>query len=242
MTEPDDGTEPHVRQRRSWELNAEAWTEAIRAGAVASREAGTNAAVLNAVRACGPTSVLDVGCGEGWLAHALARRGTIVVGIDGSEKLIRAASDGPGSFMVADYRSLVDDPTIVAGPFDVVVCNFSLLDEDLVPLLRALRRRLVPTRGRLVVQTVHPWAANGDAPYLDGWRVERFDAFGSAFRATMPWYFRTFGSWWRTLGEAELDVVRIEEPTASRGDASDTGAPLSLLIVARPSPSPRTCR
>jgi len=242
-----DETEPDVRQRRSWEVNATAWTEAIRGGAVASREAGTNAAVLSAVRGCGPTSVLDVGCGEGWLTQALARRGTSVVGIDGSEGLILAASDGPGSFLVADYRSLVDDPTIVPGPFDVVVCNFSLLDEDVVPLLRALRRRLAATSGRLVVQTLHPWAANGDAPYLDGWRVERFDAFGSAFPAAMPWYFRTFGTWWRTLAEAGLEVVRIEEPGVSPHAASGTSAgaplsllPLSLLIVARPSPSERT--
>lgn len=245
MSATGDESEPDVRQRRSWEVNADAWTEAIRGGAVASREAGTNAAVLNAVRACGPASVLDVGCGEGWLAHALARRGTSVVGVDGSEGLIRAASDGPGRFLVADYRSLADDPTIVPGPFDVVVCNFSLLDEDVVPLLRALRRRLAPTRGRLVVQTLHPWAANGDAPYLDGWRVERFDAFGSAFPAAMPWYFRTLGSWWRTLGEADLEVVRIEEPGVSGGDPSGPGAPLSLLIVARGSPrgspSQRTC-
>lgn len=243
-----DDADPDVRQRRSWELNADAWTEAIRGGAVASREAGTNAAVLDAVRGCQPGTVLDVGCGEGWLAHALARDGTSVIGIDGSERLIRAASDGPGRFVVVDYRSLSDDPTVVPGPFDVVVCNFSLLDEDLVPLLRALRRRLTPTRGRLVVQTLHPWVANGDRPYRDGWRLERFDAFGGSFRAAMPWYFRTLGSWWRTLAAAGLEIVRLEEPGAAAianvppSDVPPSGAPLSLLIVATAAPPAATGR
>lgn len=237
-----DDADPDVRQRRSWERNAHAWTEAIRSGGVASREAGTNAAVLAAVRACGPKTVLDVGCGEGWLAHALARKGTSVVGVDASERLIRAASDGPGSFVVADYGSLTDDPAIVPGPFDVVVCNFSLLDEDLVPLLRALRRRLSPARGRLVVQTLHPWVANRDAPYRDGWRVERFDGFGSSFPAAMPWYFRTLGSWWRTLAAAGLRVARLEEPAAvtigdePQSNAPPSDVPLSLLIVAAAAP------
>lgn len=225
--------DPDVRQRRSWDANADAWTEAIRGGAVASREAGTNAAVLSAVRDYEPTCVLDVGCGEGWLAHALARHGASVVGVDASEALIRAASDGPGRFVVVDYGTLADDPAIVPGPFDVVVCNFSLLDEDVAPLLRALRRRLAPTSGRLIVQTLHPWAATGDAPYRDGWRLERFDAFGSAFSAPMPWFFRTFGSWWRVLEAAGLEVVRIEEPGALSDGASSSGTPLSLLIVAQ---------
>src|SRR6056297_2000445 len=207
MADTTDDADPNVRQRRSWERNADAWTEAIRGGAVASREAGTNAAVLDAVRACAPRTVLDVGCGEGWLAHALAREGASVVGIDASERLIRAASEGPGRFVLADYCSL--------------------LDEDLAPLLRALRHRLSPERGRLVVQTLHPWVANGDGPYRDGWRVERFDAFGGSFPADMPWYFRTLGSWWRTLTAAGLDVLRLEEPGLAQG-----GAPLSLLIVA----------
>jgi len=227
MADTTDDADPNVRQRRSWERNADAWTEAIRGGAVASREAGTNAAVLDAVRACAPRTVLDVGCGEGWLAHALAREGASVVGIDASERLIRAASEGPGRFVLADYGSLSEDPSIAPGPFDVVACNFSLLDEDLAPLLRALRHRLSPERGRLVVQTLHPWVANGDGPYRDGWRVERFDAFGGSFPADMPWYFRTLGSWWRTLTAAGLDVLRLEEPGLAQG-----GAPLSLLIVA----------
>jgi len=248
-----DDADPDVRQRRSWELNADAWTEAIRGGVVTSREAGTNAAVLDAVRACGPKTVLDVGCGEGWLAHALAEEGTSVVGVDASARLIRAASDGPGRFVVAEYASLTNEPAVVPGPFDVVVCNFSLLDEDLVPLLDALRRRLAPVRGRLVVQTLHPWVANGERPYRDGWRLERFDAFGRSFPAAMPWYFRTLASWWRTLGAAGLDIARLEEPGATTGDASPSatspsatspsatspsGALLSLLIVAAAAPPP----
>jgi hypothetical protein len=46
-----------------------------------------------------------------------------------------------------------------------------------VPLLAAARARLA-RGGALVIQTVHPWTARGDAPYADGWRTETFAGFG----------------------------------------------------------------
>jgi 2-polyprenyl-3-methyl-5-hydroxy-6-metoxy-1,4-benzoquinol methylase len=216
-----------ARQRRSWDANADAWTRAIRSGAVASRERGTNRAVLDAVRRLAPRSVLDVGCGEGWLAHALAADGHAVVGVDASLALVRAAREGPGRFACHGYDALSADPGLLPGPFDVAVCNFSLLDEELGPLLEALRARLTPGRGRLVIQTLHPWTAAGDGPYRDGWREETFDAFGAAFAAPMPWYARTAASWFDVLTEAGFRVERLEEPTAP-----EAARPWSLLLTA----------
>jgi 2-polyprenyl-3-methyl-5-hydroxy-6-metoxy-1,4-benzoquinol methylase len=176
--------------------------------------------------------VLDVGCGEGWLARALAARGADVLGVDVSAPLIEAAravrpdADAPAPrYAVAAYGTLVADPAVAAGPFALVVCNFALLAEDVTPLLGALRGRLAPG-GRLVVQTVHPWAAAGEAGYADGWRTETFDGFGVAFPSPMPWYFRTLASWQAALAAAGLEVVRLDEP---RHPAS--GRPLSLLLV-----------
>ena len=66
--------------------------------------------------------VLDVGCGPGRHALALARRGIDVVGVDLSDDFITlardAASDGvPARFEVGDVRELAHD-----GQFDAVVC------------------------------------------------------------------------------------------------------------------------
>lgn len=216
-----------ARQRRSWDANADAWTRAIRSGAVASREGGTNRAVVEAVLRLAPRSVLDVGCGEGWLAHALSGDGRDVVGVDASLALVRAAREGPGRFACHGYDELAHDPGLLPGPFDVAACNFSLLDEDLVPLLAVLRVRLTPGRGRLVIQTLHPWTAAGDGPYRDGWREETFDAFGAAFAAPMPWYARTAASWFEALARAGFRVERLEEPIA--GEAR---RPWSLLLTA----------
>jgi 2-polyprenyl-3-methyl-5-hydroxy-6-metoxy-1,4-benzoquinol methylase len=216
----------------SWDANAAAWTEAVRRRKIASRHRATNGAVLEAVLRLRPHRVLDVGCGEGWLAHALAAEGVDVVGFDASEALVRAAGEGPGTFVRLDYDALQQDPHILPGPFDVAVCNFSILERETGGLFRALAARLAPG-GRLVVQTLHPLALGAER-YADGWHEETFDGFGGAFPAPMPWYARTLASWWRALNDAGLALERVEEPRME-----DVAWPVSLLFTAAPSPGGR---
>ncbi len=212
--------------RASWDRNAAAWSETVRAGGIPSRRAGTDGAIVEAVARVPGRRVLDVGCGEGWLARALAGRGREVVGVDGSAELVRRAREaGGGTFLVLRYDEIEADPGRLGGPFDAVVCNFALLGDRVAPLLRALAAVLAPD-GRLLVQTVHPFTACGDAPYRDGWRTEDFAAFARPFPAAMPWYFRTVGSWLAEAREAGLEVVETEEPLHP-----ETGRPLSLILV-----------
>lgn len=220
--------------RRSWDTNAAGWTRAVRGGFVASREIATDVAMIEAVLSLGARRVLDVGCGEGWLARELSGRGLEVVGIDGSSGLIEAArAAGGAAFSVCSYEQLVAEPGRVGGGYDVAACNFSLLDEPIAPVLAALRTRL-RVGGAVVIQTVHPWTARGAEGYRDGWRTETFAGLGGAadLPEPMPWYFRTLGSWIAELETAGLRVARITEPVPP-----GTGEPLSLLLTARASPT-----
>lgn len=186
--------DPVRRLRASWEDNAGAWTRAVRSGAIESRRLATDDAIVHAVLRCTPRTVLDVDCGEGWLARELAARSIDVVGIDASRALIDIARETGGArFEVCAYADLDANASNLGAPFDAIVCNFALLEEDIAPTLAALRAPMQPG-GRLLVQTVHPWSVSDPADYRDGWRTETFAAMGDGFRAAMPWYFRTLAS------------------------------------------------
>ena len=223
----DEARDPSARMLESWQRNAAAWTDAVREKRIASRTGGTDAAIVDAVLRCRPASVLDVGCGEGWLTRVLAAHDRRVTGIDASEALIASARAlGGATFEAIAYADVAERAVSLGAPFDVAVCNFSLLEEDLAPAFGAIAR-VLDARGRLIVQTVHPWVAQGDGAYADGWRVETFAHFGTGFVAPMPWYFRTLASWIDVLHGAGFRIERIEEP-ADR----ESGRPLSLLMTA----------
>ena len=197
----------------SWLINAIPWTGAVRRGEILSRERVTNAAILEAIATRAPRTLLDLGCGEGWLAHHCARQGMEVLGTDAVAELTAIAADSaPPSarFLTLTYQQ------IAAGGlnerFDVVVANFSLLGDRSHEALLATLPRLLTSDGCLLVQTLHPLLVCADNPYKDGWREGSWSGFSPTFRAPAPWYFRTLESWMRLFRRHDLVVQELREP------------------------------
>lgn len=211
----------------SWRHNALPWMNAVRSGDIDSRRLVTDRAVLDAVLACEPVTVLDLGCGEGWLALALQHNGVGVTAVDVVPALVLAATQAG----VVDGRVLSYEE-IAAGQLklstDVVVCNFSLLGKESVEgLLRAIPA-LLKLNGSLIVQTLHPVVACADLPYVDGWRTGSWAGFGEAFSDAPPWYFRTLHAWLELMWSSGLTLQEMREPLDPR-----TGKPASVIFRAR---------
>ena len=141
---------PAVRRRRSWHTPARSPTGFPRLAAGRARNDlsiygasadwwGDDARWLQALRNMVPARlaafdpivgdwkdrrVLDLGCGGGFMAEALAKRGAVVTGIDPSTAAIAAARVHAGSSTLAiDYR-VGSGEALPFGPdaFDIVVC------------------------------------------------------------------------------------------------------------------------
>jgi 2-polyprenyl-3-methyl-5-hydroxy-6-metoxy-1,4-benzoquinol methylase len=207
----------------SWHKNTAPWVDAVRKNEIESRTLVTNRAIVDAVRSLSPATGLDIGCGEGWLVRALD--GVAMTGVDVVPGLVDAARHaGGGDFHVMSYEEIARGQLRLA--VDVAICNFSLIGEEAVAgLFRAAPTYLRPG-GFLVVQTMHPVVACGDAPYLDGWREGSWAGFNAGFTDPPPWYFRTLGSWVKLFTEHGLHLRELREPVHPK-----TGKPASLILV-----------
>lgn len=221
-------TPQHYERRvlAAWQQNVEPWVAAIDGGEIESRQQVTDAAIIDLLASLPAASLLDIGCGEGWLCRALAQRGLVVTGVDAVAAFVEIAnSRGGGQFLQLDYQALATAPL---GRFDIMVCNFSLLGEASVEaVFSAAAARLNPG-GHLVVQTLHPLTACGDQPYESGWREGSWDGFSREFGDPAPWYFRTLEDWQGLFSRHGLELVAQREPCRVGGSK-----PVSLLLVGR---------
>ncbi len=210
----------------SWKTNATAWTDAVRENKIESRNLVTNRAIVDAIVARNPQSVLDVGCGEGWLVRALSRAGISAFGVDAVPELIeKAEAAGEGKFRVMDYEQIAQGG--IGAKVDMAVANFSLIGKESVDDLVRAVPSLINATGAFVVQTLHPLTANGDQPYADGWRTGSWAGFSSDFSDPAPWYFRTMETWLDLLEKSGFSSVEVREPLSP-----STGKPLSALFIA----------
>ena len=222
-TKPDsaDANETLLDQR--WRQHSDAWIDAVRARRIPSRVAVTDQALVDAILDYRPDTLLDLGCGEGWLARRLAPLGIAVTGIDAAPALIDAARQaGGGRFVVAGYDAL--PPAL--GSFAMAVSNFALLGKEPVERLFAALPQRLPG-GHFIVQTLHPLIACGEQPYRDGWRRDSWTAFSAGVEEPPPWYFRTLESWVRLFGAHGLRLLELREPRAPA-----TGQPASVVFIA----------
>lgn len=224
MTEIDPLSDAKVVD--SWLNNAAPWTDAVRDGRIESRRLVTNRAILDTVMTRAPASVLDIGCGEGWLSRELAQNGIEVIGVDVVPELIeRAKSAGGARFAVASYEE------IAAGSLnarvDVAVANFAFIGKESVDGVVRRIPSMLNDGGALIVQTLHPVIACGDQPYADGWREGSWAGFSDDFTDPAPWYFRTIGSWVELVVESGMKLVELREPVHPA-----SGRPASLILVA----------
>jgi 2-polyprenyl-3-methyl-5-hydroxy-6-metoxy-1,4-benzoquinol methylase len=208
----------------SWEKNASQWSAAVRGGHIESRKLITNKAIVEAVLNRSPESVLDIGCGEGWLIRELSLRVTHLVGVDVVPDLIeKAESAGGGHFLVASYEDISQGA--VEGSFDVVVCNFSLLGKESVEMLLKALPAMLKAGGAFIIQTPHPVVA-GDQAYIDGWREGSWAGFGSDFIDPAPWYFRTLESWVNLFSDNGFRLLEMREPIHPK-----THKPVSVIFT-----------
>jgi 2-polyprenyl-3-methyl-5-hydroxy-6-metoxy-1,4-benzoquinol methylase len=223
MTNSDADNEDKIIE--SWSQNTQPWITAINQGQIRSRKRVTNNAIINTIVSYKPNSVLDIGCGEGWLVRELASHNINAMGIDAIPALVQQAQQqGGGKFQLISYQDIAQGK--LKRKFDLLVCNFSLLGKQSVEGIFTHAPMLLNQNGYFLVQTLHPEFAATDKPYQDGWRQGSWDGFSDDFSNPAPWYFRTMASWQTLFGRNRfqlLDSVQALDPETQR--------PASIIFI-----------
>ena len=218
---------PTTSIHQSWNDNAREWIRLIKNEKISSREV-TNPAIVQTVLDYQPTSLVDIGCGEGWLCRQLNREGIPVAGADGTAALISyARKESSLPFQHLTYEAICKGAKLLNGPFEAAVLNFCLYQErETSTLLQSIHRQLFK-RKLIFIQTIHPAAFIGsDMTYQSQWIEDSWKGLDGSFSSTHRWYFRTFSAWIQLFNESNLNVVEVREPMMPGSDK-----PASIIFV-----------
>ena len=195
----------------SWMENAGNWIATIDNTEIESRKLSTNKAIVDAILSHPSSTILDIGCGEGWLTRELRKNGKQSYGVDVVPALIENAIAKDGDYYrVCSYKDLSGGVTLMLSTFDAIAINFALIDkEDTDAMAKSLHQYLTQ-EGLVFIQTLHP-AAVSDA-YVSGWKEGSWNGMKRDFTKPYQWYFRTLGDWVKLFSEAGLTVKEIKEP------------------------------
>lgn len=169
-------------------------------------------------------TVLDAGCGTGYLSNQLAARGARTIGVDFSDNMIAVARE---HYPHVDFRtdSCSELKTVEDASCDRIVSNYVLMDApDLEETVEAFHRVLKP-EGAAVLVFSHPCfpsaagTVHGALPRISyRWdhsyfeRTRRVDPPWHHFTEEFIWFHRPLSDYWKAFRGAGFQVEEFEEP------------------------------
>jgi SAM-dependent methyltransferase len=177
-----------------------------------------NPTILSLLGSIAGKSVLDAGCGNGYLSRMLAAQGAIVTGVEPALiDLCRSATDldSDVTYVQEDLSTLLDTRPEMANAYDIVVSNLVL--QDIPDGSTAIHNcaRTLKRGGSFVLSITHPCFEESAGAWLEKGFVAVHDyfeskaipqtRFGVRFHRPLSFYFNS-------LVESGCNIVRIVEP------------------------------
>ena len=173
-------------------------------------------------------SVLDAGCGTGYLSAKLQQKAAQVIGVDLSENMIRIAKERhPNIEFYVDSCARLK--TIRDDHFDLIVANYVLMDTPDPEETLAAFYRVLKAGGIAVTIFSHPCFPQGRASISEDfdeisylWDFSYFeerrctDPPWGHFTSEFTWFHRPLSTYWKTFKRTGFHVTDFEEPRVTR--------------------------
>lgn len=228
--------------KEQWEANARVFAELIGDRGTPHHRIILNPCVERLLGDVQGKTLLDAGCGEGYLSRYYAKMGAEVTGVDISAGLLERAEALTNSSLGVSYRSgdICSLDELDDARFDLVLCNLVLLNTPCLDEALSEFRRILRPSGILVFSIVHPafdfygpgdWEMGEKDPNTGRrtglfFRVDRYTEEleykrywrtreGEKFPEPFSFYHRTISTYVKAILESGLRIVALEEPLPS---------------------------
>ncbi len=191
-------------------------------------------ALLQVVGNVAGLQVLDLACGNGYLARKLAKQGAKVTGVDSSVRLIELARARENKNPLSITYHTVDAANLEMledESFDIAVSNMAIMNIARADVAIREASRILQLKGRLVMSLSHPCFDTGNS---SAWLIERVSLKTTVYRKVsryrepheqfVPWnyspghvvetvsYHRPLSWYFQALGDASFVVTAFKEP------------------------------
>lgn len=173
-------------------------------------------------------TVLDAGCGEGYLARKLASKGATVIATDVSSNMIEIARRKTPKELLIDYRieSCHALTSIRSESIDRVVSNYVIMDTPNLEETIKEFYRVLKCEGKIVLIFAHPcfpMNAIQKCPELlsYGWKAPYFHEhllempLWANFSEPFIIFHRPLSSYWKIFRKEGFEIIEFDEPLFS---------------------------
>ncbi len=197
---------------KSWQKNAAEWVRIIEKDKIPSR-IFTNEAIVTTLASITAIKILDMGCGEGWLTRRMCSIGKKAVGVDAIAMLLNTArAKGDETYYQISYEEIINGKLIPEAPFDAIVFNFSIYQNELLLSLLKQTKKAVLENGYIIIQTLHPFFLIQQGLEYKSQRVnDSWEGLSGNFIDGHSWYARTFEDWINVFEQCNLRMYELKE-------------------------------
>ena len=205
---------------QTWEENAPAWIQSIQDEEITSRKLMTNQAIIEAILSIHPKTILDVGCGEGWLCRAMTEKKIQATGIDGiSELIIQAQEKGTEKYFTISYQHILANKKNDLKTYDAAVFNYSIFEKEIIFKLFIELKKYLTENGKIIIQTISAKNELFQQRPADGWMEEKWNGLNNHYRTPFTWYYRSESEWldlFKSTGFLFLSKKEIIHPETNK--------------------------
>lgn len=228
---------------KAWDKVADQWSIRYTEYGDINRQYIIDPAIFRIIGSVKGLSILDAGCGSGYLCRLLAKKGAKVFGIELSKRFIEIAGqkEREAPLGITYYLGTICNLEMFRDEtFDMVISNLVLMDvADFKTAIKEIHR-VLKKNGRLIFSIMHPCFSS---PPVRGWvrkpedsnrkedwicwKVDRyFDRSMEIWRFYADWppvysFHRPLSDYVRTLIGNGFTIAEFEEPTPSKKAMKD---------------------